>query len=76
MEFYYYYNLGKQIAETAIFDGIIHTYSKSIGLLLNNNFEDVTVGFLMFIGITLLILSGLWKLIGKVLSRKATEILN
>ena len=76
MEFYTYYKLGKRATEEGLFDGTLNVYSFSTTLMFSGNPDSIIAGILMFIGMTSIILGGLWKLIVKILGRKVIEILS
>jgi hypothetical protein len=73
MDIYLYYLTGRHVAEAAIFDGVFKTYAISSNLILSGNIQDFILGILMMIGVTHLIVRGVWKLLGKVIMRSVLD---
>ena len=73
MNFIEAYQLGKHGVEAAIFDAIPSVYVSGFTMIMSGETASVIGGLLMLIGMTTMIFNGLWRLVGKVLSRRLLE---
>ena len=67
-----YFESGQDIMEYAIVQAIPSVYNTVFAMVTSGDVDQTIAGLLAFLGITLLILRGVWKMIAKVIWKQIT----
>lgn len=69
LEVIHYYNLGKQAAEAAVVHAIPGAYHMAFSMITSGEPNQMVAALLAVLGVSYIIIGGLWKTIAKLLSR-------
>lgn len=70
IDFYQYYEKGKHAAEFAVVQAIPGVYNYGFSMITSGDVVQAIFGVLMLLGISLMLLYGVWKVVAKVLWRQ------